>query len=151
MRVGEGRLMQKAGVVDKQAVLPNHRGCPRLELLVVMLIVGLLAGFVGPKYFSRIGKPEVKVARAQIDALGKALDPYRPDAGHYLSTRQVLAGLVILPPNEARWRALPAKRRAGRPLGQSLRLRRARRVRPAVIWPRQHIQRRAAGGRHTSG
>ena len=46
-----------------------------------MVIIGLLAGYVAPKYFSQIGKSEVKVARAQIDAIEKALDQYRLDVG----------------------------------------------------------------------
>ncbi|WP_332670196.1 type II secretion system protein GspG [Aromatoleum sp.] len=52
-----------------------------LELLVVMVIIGLLAGYVGP-HFSQITKSEVKAARAQIDALEKALDQCRIDVGH---------------------------------------------------------------------
>ena len=59
----------------------RHAGFTLLELLVVMVIVGLLAGYVGPKYFAQIGKSEVKTARAQIEALGKALDQYRLDVG----------------------------------------------------------------------
>ena len=81
----------------------GSRGFTLLELLVVMVIIGLLAGFVGPKYFAQIGKSEVKVARAQLDALGKALDQYRLDVGHYPTTEQGLASLVTPPPNEARW------------------------------------------------
>jgi general secretion pathway protein G len=81
----------------------RSRGFTLLELLVVMVIIGLLAGFVGPKYFAQIGKSEVKVARAQLDALGKALDQYRLDVGHYPSTEQGLASLVTPPPNESRW------------------------------------------------
>lgn len=78
-------------------------GFTLLELLVVMVIIGLLAGYVGPKYFDQIGKSETKTARAQIDALGKALDQYRIDTGHYPSTEQGLASLVKAPSNESKW------------------------------------------------
>jgi general secretion pathway protein G len=78
-------------------------GFTLLELLVVMVILGLLAGYVGPKLFAQIGKSEAKVARAQIDALGKALDQYRLDAGRYPSTAQGLAALTQAPPGEPRW------------------------------------------------
>lgn len=74
-----------------------------LELLVVLVIIGLLAGYVGPRYFSQIGKSETKTARAQIDALEKALDQYRVDVGHYPSTEQGLAVLNIKPSNEIKW------------------------------------------------
>ncbi|MGK3925247.1 type II secretion system protein GspG, partial [Enterococcus faecium] len=62
-----------------------------------MVIIGLLAGYVGPKFFGQIGKSEVKAARAQIDALQKALDQYRLDVGHYPSTEQGLAALLAKP------------------------------------------------------
>ena len=86
----------------------NHRNLPArgftlLELLVVMVIIGLLAGYVGPKLFAQIGKSEIKVAKAQVDALQKALDQYRLDAGRYPSTQQGLAALMAKPADEARW------------------------------------------------
>jgi general secretion pathway protein G len=79
------------------------QGFTLLELLVVMVIIGLLAGYVGPKYFEQIGKSETKTARAQIDALGKALDQYRIDTGHYPSTEQGMVALNQSPGNEAKW------------------------------------------------
>lgn len=82
---------------------PRHRGFTLLELLVVMVIIGLLAGYVGPKLFAQIGKSETKVTRAQIDALQKALDQYRIDTGRYPSTEQGLATLVNRPADEPRW------------------------------------------------
>lgn len=82
---------------DRQA------GFTLLELLVVMVIIGLLAGYVGPKYFAQVGKSETKAAKAQIDALEKALDQYRLDVGRYPSTDQGLAVLMSKPSNEPRW------------------------------------------------
>ncbi|TDP73122.1 type II secretion system major pseudopilin GspG [Roseateles toxinivorans] len=79
------------------------RGFTLLELLVVMVIIGLLAGYVGPKFFGQIGKSEVKAAKAQIDGLQKALDQYRIDMGRYPSTEQGLAVLVTKPSDEPRW------------------------------------------------
>lgn len=78
-------------------------GFTLLELLVVLVIIGLLAGIVGPRFFKQLGKSEVKTARAQIDSLQKALDQYRLDAGHYPSTEQGLAALWAKPANESRW------------------------------------------------
>ncbi|MEW6120839.1 MAG: type II secretion system major pseudopilin GspG [Pseudomonadota bacterium] len=81
----------------------RQRGFTLLELLVVLVILGLLAGYVAPKYFSQVGKSEVKTARAQIVALEKALDQYRIDTGRYPSTEQGLAALNARPADEARW------------------------------------------------
>jgi general secretion pathway protein G len=78
-------------------------GFTLLELLVVMVIIGLLAGYVGPKYFAQVGKSEIKVAKAQLVALDKALDQYRLDTGHYPSTEQGLAALNAKPVDEAKW------------------------------------------------
>lgn len=81
----------------------RHGGFTLLELLVVMVIIGMLAGFVAPRYFSQVGKSEVKAARAQMDALEKALDQYRLDVGHYPSMEQGMVALVERPANEPRW------------------------------------------------
>lgn len=80
-----------------------QRGFTLLELLVVMVIIGLLAAYVGPKFFSQIGKSEVKAARAQIDALEKALDQYRLDVGRYPTTEQGLAALMVRPGTDKKW------------------------------------------------
>jgi general secretion pathway protein G len=78
-------------------------GFTLLELLVVIAIIGLLAGYVAPRYFSQIGKSEVSVAKAQIDALEKALDQYRLDTGRYPTTEMGLAALAARPANEPKW------------------------------------------------
>lgn len=78
-------------------------GFTLIELLVVALILGLLAGFAAPRYFSQVGKSEVSVARAQIDALEKALDQYRLDTGQYPSAELGLGALIQRPPSEPKW------------------------------------------------
>lgn len=88
------------------AIFDGHRasgGFTLLELLVVVMIIGLLASFVAPRYFGQVGKAEAKLARAQIDALEKALDQFRLDTGRYPSTDAGLAALVAKPPDEPRW------------------------------------------------
>ena len=79
------------------------RGFTLLELLVVMVILGLLVGYVAPKYFAQVGKSEVKTARAQIESLSKALDMYRLDTGHYPATDPGLKALFTKPDNEPKW------------------------------------------------
>lgn len=88
---------------DKMPHAMATRGFTLLELLVVLVIIGLLVAYVAPRYFSQVGKSEVKAARAQIKALEDALDQYRLDVGHYPTSDQGLAALNAQPAGEARW------------------------------------------------
>ena len=83
--------------------MAKSRGFTLLELLVVVVIIGLLAGIVAPRYFGQVGKSEVNVAKAQLDALEKALDQYRLDIGHYPNAELGLKALVERPPSEPKW------------------------------------------------
>jgi general secretion pathway protein G len=78
-------------------------GFTLLELLVVIVIIGLLAAYVGPRYFSQVGKSEVQVARAQIDALEKAIEQYRLDVRRLPPADQGLQALVARPASEPAW------------------------------------------------
>lgn len=72
-------------------------GFTLLELLVVVAIIGLLAAYVGPRYFGQIGRSEQAVAKSQVEAFSRALSAYRIDVGHYPSTEQGLQALVAAP------------------------------------------------------
>ena len=80
---------------------PN--GFTLLELLVVIVIIGLLAGYVAPRYFSQVGKSEIQVAKAQIESLEKALDQFRLDTRRYPTAEEGLDVLVLRPANVAGW------------------------------------------------
>lgn len=80
---------------------PGSRGFTLLELLVVIVIIGLLASYVGPKYFAQIGKSEVTVAKAQIESLANALDTYRIVMGRYPGNEEGLNALIARPADNA--------------------------------------------------
>lgn len=82
----------------------SEKGFTLLELLVVIVIIGLLAAYVGPRYFSQLGRSERNTAKAQIDGLAKALDTFRLDTGHHPTTEQGLNVLVLQPNDEPKWR-----------------------------------------------
>jgi general secretion pathway protein G len=93
-----------AGCIMARDELKHYQsGFTLLELLVVLVIIGLLAGYVGPRYFAQVGKAEQKVARAQIDGFEKALNTYRLDMGHFPSTAEGLEALNTAPAGEIKW------------------------------------------------
>ncbi|BBB60549.1 type II secretion system protein GspG [Undibacterium sp. KW1] len=87
----------------RQYFQKRNAGFTLLELLVVVVIIGLLASYVGPKYFAQIGKSEAAVAKAQITAFEKALDTYRIDVGRFPTTEEGLAGLLENPSANTKW------------------------------------------------
>ena len=97
------RLAPAARPTCSRPVDPRQAGFTLLELLVVIVIIGLLAGLVAPRYFDQVGKSNAKIAKAQIDSLEKALDQYRLDVGVYPTTEQGLQALNAKPQNLDRW------------------------------------------------
>lgn len=93
---------------ESSATCPTYRsnhakGFTLLELLVVIAIIGLLAAYVGPKYFSHIERSERSLAKTQIEALGKALDTFRIDTGRYPTAEEGLNALMIKPTQADNW------------------------------------------------
>ena len=98
------RMAQAArGSRQNDRVRTRSRGFTLLELLVVIVIIGMLAGLVAPRYFDQVSKSNAKIAKAQIDSLEKALDAYRLDVGNYPTTEQGLESLNTRPQNLEKW------------------------------------------------
>jgi general secretion pathway protein G len=69
-------------------------GFTLIELLVVMVIIGLLAALVVPKFFGHVDKAMQQDAQAQIELLGQALDLYRLENYKYPSTDENLLAIA---------------------------------------------------------
>jgi len=68
----------------------NTRGFTLIELMIVMVILGLLASFVAPKMFGKIGSSKQKTAQTQMEMFSTALDMYRLDIGNYPESLEAL-------------------------------------------------------------
>lgn len=78
-------------------------GFTLIELLVVMVIIGLLAALVGPRFIRQEEKAKIKAAKAQIELLSTALDTFRLDVGRYPTTQEGLEALRQKPGGLERW------------------------------------------------
>jgi general secretion pathway protein G len=75
----------------------NERGFTLLEIMVVVVILSILALYVGPKIIGRPQEARINAARMQIQSLSTALKLYKLDNGAYPSTEQGLDALVQPP------------------------------------------------------
>ncbi len=95
-------------VVEKFTV--SHRrwcGFTLLEMLVVLVIIGLIVGLVGPRLFTRVDHSRVQTAETQIRMLRNALETFRLDVGRFPTQEEGLRVLFYRPADErvaARWR-----------------------------------------------
>ncbi len=78
-------------------------GFSMIELLVVLVILGMLAGLVGPRLFGKLDSSKVKTAETQVKMLKGALQTYRLDIGDYPSTDEGLEALVRAPSDVDAW------------------------------------------------
>ena len=81
----------------------RQRGFTLLELLIVLAILGLLIGLVGPALLRQLGSAKDKIAHQSIERLGSVLDIYKLDVGSYPTTQQGLEALLKRPPDVPRW------------------------------------------------
>jgi general secretion pathway protein G len=95
-----GRALSK---LVRRAFRRPAAGFSLIELLVVMVIIGLLAALVAPRFIRQEEKAKLKAARAQVELLGTALDTFRLDVGRYPTSQEGLEALRRQPGGVERW------------------------------------------------
>lgn len=83
--------------------MKHEAGFTLIELIVVVMIIGLLAGLVVPQFMKQSERAEAKTAKAQIELFGTALDTFRLDVGRYPTSQEGLAALMQKPGGADRW------------------------------------------------
>lgn len=81
----------------------RQTGFSMIELMVVMVILGLIAGLVGPRFFGRADVAKVQTAETQIEMIRSAINLYYLDVGKLPSTEQGLNALVRKPEDVNFW------------------------------------------------
>jgi general secretion pathway protein G len=78
-------------------------GFTLLELLVVLGIIAMLAGIVGPQVMKHMGESKTKAAKVQIEDISATLEMYKLDLGRHPSTDEGLKALIESPDSAKRW------------------------------------------------
>lgn len=81
----------------------GEQGFTLVEMLVVIAIIGLIMGLIGPRVLNYLSESKVKAAKIQMQSFASALDLFNLDAGRYPSSSEGLAALVRRTPGNAAW------------------------------------------------
>jgi general secretion pathway protein G len=87
----------------KDATRQGEQGFTLVEMLVVIAIIGLIMGLIGPRVLNYLSESKVKAAKIQMQSFASALDLFNLDAGRYPSTSEGLDALVHRTPGVAAW------------------------------------------------
>lgn len=85
------------------STMKQSKGFSLIELLVVLVILGLLGGLVGPRLFTKVDSSKVDTAETQVRMLKAALQTYRLDLGRYPTTEEGLNALIFKPTQATKW------------------------------------------------
>ena len=92
-----------ANSMAHQRANPSRAGFTLIEMLVVLVIIGLIMGLVGPRVLSYLSDARTKAARLQIASFSNSLDLYYLDVGRYPTSQEGLAALVKRPAGVDVW------------------------------------------------
>jgi len=92
--------------IRTQVHVPGNRtaGFTLIELLLVLVILGILAAIVVPKFSGRTEQARLTAAQSQISTFGTALDAYEVDMGYYPKGKNGLMDLVEAPRDAQNWK-----------------------------------------------
>jgi general secretion pathway protein G len=79
---------------DRAGDRASEQGFTLVEMLVVITIIGLIMGLIGPRVLNYLRESKVKAAKIQMQSFASALDLYNLDTGRYPSSAEGLAALV---------------------------------------------------------
>ncbi len=100
------RFQDRFSVLRSQGTDPRHigqQGFTLVEMLVVITIIGLIMGLIGPRVLNYLSESKVKAAKIQLQSFGSALDLFYLDAGRFPSTAEGLTALVQRTPGVSAW------------------------------------------------
>ena len=94
---------EDAPELDGRAKNNGEQGFTLVEMLVVITIIGLIMGLIGPRVLNYLSESKVKAAKIQLQSFASALDLFYLDAGRFPSTSEGLAALVKQTPGVSAW------------------------------------------------
>lgn len=87
----------------KLRIKNSNIGFTLIEIMIVIIIIGLLAALVAPRFFGKLTTAKLSSAKAQIELFGTALDAFRLDTGRYPTTEEGLKALREKPSGAENW------------------------------------------------
>lgn len=94
---------RRVGTINRRSARVGEQGFTLVEMLVVIAIIGLIMGLIGPRVLNYLGESRVKAAKIQMQSFASALDLFNLDTGRYPSSAEGLAALVRRTPGVAAW------------------------------------------------